>query len=250
MKQLLGVVRPYRRFFSFRFWFLFVLPFLFARCQCNSGTQIKLTASPNLVIIGEDLSGTFQNFPPTTEEDLRRLCKAVKRSAGGGKVYFIGIGTSSPKGYVSCTIRPKKKVNKKDPASIQFDTNNYNKKIEQKNETEIETFVNSAVEMSKEHGQKYTDINGFFDKVASILSTPKLDDFNKWLYINSDGKQDTPGSKKVDCSLRPEADHYFVNKGWKNAPDCGAAGKLPDTQHFVEHFEQEIKYQIVASKNQ
>lgn len=216
---------------------------------CRSDKEIDQKSEPNLVIIGEDLSGTFDQFPETTEEDLRNLCKVLETTRDGGKVYFIGIGSSTPKGYAYCTIRPKKVVDRKDPPYLQQKAKIYNKKLERINIQQVDAFISNASTIFQQRNQKYTDINGFFEKVASILSTPTHKSFKKWLYVNSDGKQATLSSSQVNCDLRPTVHAYFVNRGWKNANDCGAAEKLLDTQHFVEYFRTEMEVQSIADQN-
>jgi hypothetical protein len=228
---------------------LLLIPLFFLINPSCSSDKEKHEPEPNLVIIGEDLSGTFDQFPATTETDLRDLCKALETTKDGGKVYFIGIGISDPKGYAHCTIRPKKEINRSDPASAQKQARVYNLKVEKANSEQVATFIASASVIFQQRNQKYTDINGFFEKVSSILATPAHKKYKKWLYVNSDGKQSTPATNKVDCALRPAVNEYYVNRGWKGAADCGAAEKLPDTQHFTEHFRSQMEVQSLADQN-
>lgn len=241
-----SVLFPLCHFNAYTFPLTLIL--LIAFSGCSSGKQDDRIAEPNLVVIGEDLSGTFDQFPETTEDDLRNLCKALEASPGGGKIYFIGIGSSTPKGYAYCTIKPTKEVNRNDPPAVQRKIKIYNKNIAIKNENEIEAFLVNAAAIFQQRNQKYTDINGFFEKTASIANAPSHKNFRKWLYINSDGKQATLSSNKLNCNLLPAVDAYFVNRGWKKSPDCGASEKLPDTQHFVEHFRLEMEANRIANQ--
>lgn len=233
---------------TYVFYLTIILQFGGLSCWTDNSKEIE-KPKPNLVIIGEDLSGTFDKFPPTTENDLRNLCNAVAKSKSGGKVYFIGIGSSTPKGYAYCVIKPLKEIDRHDPPSRQRYMKIYNQNVAKKNDDEIEKFLANAVTIFEQRNQKYTDINGFFEKAASILSTPSHKRFLKWLYINSDGKQATLSSNKVDCDLRPAVDEYYVNRGWKNTTDCGSAEKLPDTHHFIEYFRQVMEANSIAGQN-
>lgn len=217
---------------------------LLGQCECPPKTEKK--ESPHLIIIGEDLSGTFDQFPQTTEDDLRELCDSLAKSKTGGKVYFIGIGNATPKGYAVCEIKPILKVNKSKPVSDQLKMKRRNKKIKEKNAAATEQFVLKAMQIFSERKQGYTDINGFFEKVSSIISDPNHTNYTKWLYVNSDGKHDTKISKKIDCNLLPGADYYYVSRGWKAREDCGALGKLLDTHHFVEQLTKQIKASRLA----
>lgn len=208
---------------------------------CDSvDNKDKPNPEPNLVIVGEDLSGTFKDFPKTTEEDLRALCNAVGKSKWGGRVYLIGIGNSTPKGYVFCLIKRLKEIPPDATPSEIFDVRSYNKKIQKVNTQKIDEFLEDASVILQQQNQKDTDINGFLEKVASIVNVPDFNRYKKWLYVNSDGRQDNKGIDTINCDLLPTIDKYFVNKGWKNKTNCGAAGNLPDTEHFVEYFKQNV----------
>ncbi|MCB9316447.1 MAG: hypothetical protein H6574_24900 [Lewinellaceae bacterium] len=226
-----------------------LLPLLvFLGFGCTPDKQEARTP-PNLVIIGEDLSGTFAAFPETTEEDLRALCIAISKTKSGGKVYFIGIGSSTPKGYAYCTIHPPKSIPPGATPSTVKRIKHQNVVIARQNAAASDQFLVSAAGIFQQRKQDFTDINGFFDKARSIILSPSHKRFSKWLYINSDGKQDTPRSKQMNCELLPPVDKFFVNRGWKESPDCNANGQLPDTPHFIEYFQEETAPKTAEDQN-
>lgn len=200
-----------------------------------------LSRPGHLVIIGEDLSGTFSDFPPTTEDNLKSLCEGLSKSKDGGKVYFIGIGNASPKGYAVCEIRPIHPIDSGATVSLIKKTKTQNLGIKKRNKENIEQFLADAAQIFSQRNQRNTDINGFLDKASSIIDDPAYGKFKKWLFINSDGKQDTKSSNKVDCSLLSGVDQFFVSRGWKSNINCQANGKLLDTQHFVNQLFQDAE---------
>jgi len=218
------------------------------KTSANTGLLLMLVCSacktdpppplppPQLVIIGEDLSGTYVKHPETTTEDMIRLCNALGRSEAGGKVYLIGIGNSTPKGYAFCEIKPLDKIDKSAVAHEKRNLKIKNAEIKKHNKLVIDEFIEKAETILSQHSELNTNINGFLEKVAAIVDDPVHKGYETWLFINSDGKQDTKDSKKINCSLLPTTiKHFFVSKGWEGA-DCGHKNKTIDTQHFVTNF--------------
>lgn len=203
---------------------------------------------PNLVIIGEDLSGTYDKFPATTTEDLTNLCNLIAKMAAGGELCFMGIGNQTPKGYANCKIKPLKYVDPSSTVSEQSRVRKWNERIKDQNKKSISDFIEKSSEILEQKNQAHTDINGFFKKVNSILDSPSNSNCIKWLYVNSDGKQDVAGSNKVDCALMPKETRIFLNRGWEKKPDCDPEAKILDTPAFIQILEDEIKNTTISNQ--
>lgn len=196
----------------------------------------EVTKIPNhLIVIGEDLSGTFSNFTPLEVEDLEAVCQTMQQKKRGGKIILIGIGSTTPKGHITCKIIPLHEVNRAKPVHEQLKAKKQNENIKAKNDQAIEAFLEKAGALLKQRNQQYTDINGFLDKATLLMGTTNFDGYTKWLYMNTDGKQDTKNTNKVDCSLLPETTH-FLTSGWKKKPDCEPAEKFLSPKEFIEHL--------------
>ncbi|MBK8194071.1 MAG: hypothetical protein IPK76_12985 [Lewinellaceae bacterium] len=62
--------------------------------------------NPVMVIIGEDLSGSFSQELSLTTADVQAICDVISSSGRGGQVVVGAIGDQNPKGYVNCDIKP------------------------------------------------------------------------------------------------------------------------------------------------
>jgi len=189
-----------------------------------------------LLIVGEDLSGTFTGFAQITDGHLKKICDQVSINKGGGKVVFIGIGSTTPIGYATCTILPL--IENSDDATVSEKIKNKksNEKKSQKNKVETDRFIQETQKILAERRQPHTDINGFFEKVRLLLNESGNDKFEKWLYINSDGKQSTKNTNKIDCSLIPSDISNFCINGWKAKDECGASCKFLSPGEFIAYF--------------
>jgi hypothetical protein len=130
---------------AIRVWlFLALLFMLNLACGGSQSSPTKSSGGPILVVIGEDLSGTFTKFTPITKEDLSAICDAISRSGLGGTVALFGIGTATPQGYITCKLNPleKKKDNPTVHETVQW--NDRKKIILQNNTAAIEIFLSRS----------------------------------------------------------------------------------------------------------
>ena len=210
---------------------------LFSSCQKE---QDAVAAPPQqLIVIGEDLSQTFRNFTPITLDDLREVCNALQKNKTGGKIILVGIGSSTPKGHVSCILKPIIREDKRKRISEQLTDRQKNAASKAKNDEAINDFLEKADDILKQRNQPFTDINGFLDKARYLMDAPGFENHVKWLYVNTDGKQDTQKSKKVDCSQLPPFDNFCVS-GWKNKPDCGPTSKFLAPSDFIDYLKSQL----------
>lgn len=218
---------------------IFLLFLVFFSSDCD--TPPPPVHAPYLVILGEDLSGTFTEFPAITQDVLADICKSVTHSGAGGAVYCIGIGSSTPKGYASCIIDAFPPRPRNATVSILNNWKHEVQEIKQRNQDAIDRFTNQAIQAISDKKQPYTDLNGFFKKVASIADDPGYQGYEKWLFVNSDGQQDTPESKTLNCDLLPAVNRFYSTVGWKEKTDCGPKAHLLDPGQFSQYFRKSLK---------
>jgi hypothetical protein len=235
---------------------LFLLLLVFAHSCTSGGTKKKKEPGsietepstsdkdmgprmkPILLIIGEDLSGSYEGFVKFKEENLKNLCEKITQSGRGGAVAVFGIGDPTPRGYeyyniLRDSILPGATLIQK---KIITELNYKKKKKNQVNQT---SFLQKANIILNNKGQKQTDINGFFEKARTFSKEEQFNNYEKWLFINSDGDQDvTTGSKKyktINCDLRPDTDKYYTS-GWKKSAGCAPDGNFLDPGGFISFF--------------
>lgn len=200
------------------------------------------TVLPVILVVGEDLSQTFSENAYLQKNHVEMLCKSMLKYSGGGKIILIGIGNTTPKGHLSCVFSPQQVVNKKNPTPSEKRRNQkINAGIIKNNQEKVTYFLEEVDKILSERNQNYTDINGFFTKASLVLNDPDNDDYTKFLYINSDGKQSTANSNKVDCNKKPEGLDGFFLSGWATKTDCEPDNRFLSPDEFVHFFKNKIK---------
>jgi hypothetical protein len=210
----------------------------------HSSTDLggNTTVSPVVLVVGEDLSQTFSQNDYLQKKHVEMLCKSMLKYSGGGKIILIGIGNTTPQGHLSCIFSPQQVVNKKNPTPSEKRKNQkINAEIIKDNQEKVTYFLEEVDKILSERNQNYTDINGFFTKASLVLNDPDNDDYSKFLYINSDGKQSTPNSNKVDCNKKPEGLDSFYVSGWTAKTDCEPDSRFLSPNEFVTFFKNKIK---------
>jgi hypothetical protein len=218
---------------------IILLPLLFLFQACNPTPPEVEPVQNHLIVIGEDLSQTFRNFTPITIEDLEAICNTFQKNKVGGKILLFGIGSSTPKGYVSCIIKPQIALDKTKTVSQQYREKAKNQAIVEKNRESIDAFLADAKVLLGQRNQPFTDINGFFEKAAVVIESPGYENHHKWLFVNTDGKQDTKRSNQVNCKLLPQVDQFSVS-GWKAKPDCKPEAKFLAPGEFVQYLQSQL----------
>ena len=228
--------------------YVLLVNMMFISIKCTDDDREPVLPPSQLVVIGEDLSKTFRNFTPISRADLEEICQVLDKSKQGGKIVFLGIGSSTPRGYEACIIKPKRFINPNGTVSEQRKAKMRNKKIAQENRESVSAFLDKVESILAKRDQPYTDLNGFFTKVNLLLDAPAFKRSDKWVYINSDGQQSTPANNKLDCNLFPSAKNICIS-GWKNKEDCGAPVKVLDPSEFIEYFETELSTEFDQTEN-
>lgn len=192
-----------------------------------------------MVVIGEDLSGSFARELSLQVETIQSICEIISKNGRGGKVVVGTVGDPTPKGYVICEIKPLPRAPKHATlAGIAFCKKEASKTMAE-NASAIDAFTDKCAALLSSKGHKTTDINGFFRKINTISSQPGSSDYDIWVFINSDGKQDAPGQNKLDCTLKPDNIRFYVSN-WTETTDCGADGKFLNPEQFVNFFKNQL----------
>ncbi|MFN0214918.1 MAG: hypothetical protein ACKVT2_11735 [Saprospiraceae bacterium] len=203
---------------------------------CNDCKVPPQSHSPILLIIGEDLSGTFEGYYPLTELHLERSCEAIQNHVLGGTIVLCGIGLPDNMGWEMCALEPIKIASDDIAVGKKIKIKTENKSIISKNASEIRAFIEKAKIILNKKNQDSTHINGFFEKMSTLASQQKYDGYKKILFVNSDGKQDSGQNKIVDCRLKPECDFFIC--GWKKKPDCSPIDSYPSPEEFVSDLQR------------
>lgn len=203
--------------------------------KCNNEPSAVATPEPVLLIVGEDLSGTFKDSYSTTVDHLRELCQILSEKGRGGTIYLINIGNPSRKNQLFCTLKAVAPVPKNLTASRAIDAKKKYERAISENQQEIDKFLTACASVlaSDNRNQPNTDINGFFMTARTLSEQSLYESHHQIIFVNSDGQQDTPNSKVIQCELKPNQPDFYVC-GWENKSNCDPKEKLASPQEFVK----------------
>ncbi len=211
--------------------------------NCSTGDCVY-SSNPVMVIIGEDLSISFNKSSHIQTQNIEEICRAVAKSGRGGQIIVGAVGNQDPKGYISCDLNPLPKPPAKGAIGDHARCKSLARKVEQENESTIQSFLGQCGNLLKNRNHKITDISGFLNKAKILSEQPGASKFEIWLYINSDGEQDikTGVKETVDCSKKPDPKKvkFYVSSWPGTAPNCSAKGVFLDPSQFVNFFKTQI----------
>ena len=154
-----------------------------------------LARNPILLIIGHDISKSFDNRDKISDEHLKSAVSAIQEAGVEGKIAFRIIGDKSiPDSFLTCKIS-------KPPARLSEDCKKYTaterarcerdkKKIQSlRNAQGAEFMARCRGEMQRQPSNE-TDLNAFLERCAQLSQQPLYSNYTVIIYINSDGDHD------------------------------------------------------------
>lgn len=204
--------------------------------ECDGIPYCNCAADPIFLIIGEDLSGSHKDFTRITKEDLTRICDALAATNRGAEIAFVTFGNPNAKGFTTCKLKAIPVVDEGAPFTPKAKCQDLISTRSRDNDNTIKKFIDRCESLLGDHKQQHSDINGFLAKAKKLIDAPGVENYStKMIYINSDGLQDTPGLKSINCDLFPVADVYV--SGWKNEERCGIVDEFLSPQQFIDFIE-------------
>ncbi len=177
-----------------------ILFFLMAATACGTPDLPvrKTIAVPQLIVFGEDVSGTFKQHERLHPDELRRLCLQLLEAGMEAAIYIGPIGNPDVKPFLKCELKPPQTVNPEDPLSKRKQQAIRRQRDTGQNQKAVEQFIQDYVaKIYKRKPEMNTDIGGFLDRAEQILDEPRYARFQKTLFLHSDGFHDVGGHKNL-----------------------------------------------------
>jgi hypothetical protein len=196
-----------------------------------------------MVIIGEDLSKSSEPFPHITTEFIEKICNSISQSNRGGKVVLSAIGNTNPRGYEVCKINPVPIPEQNAPLSQRSYCTKKSREILAENTRSISVYLKKCQALLQDSSQDQTDVNGFLSKAKILAEQPDSDKYQKWLFINTDGKQDIVRYKNedVDYSLIPKNVKFYTCSWPVKNLAYKTDGNFLDPMEFAEMFVEQVQ---------
>lgn len=176
--------------------------FLFsANESCAPELPGSMMADPplqQLIIIGEDVSGTFKKHERLHPDELFRLCRDLIQSGIRAAIYIGPIGDPDVKPFLKCDIKAPQVVDQDAPLSERKQQALKRQKDIRDNEMAAKHFINEYVaKIYEREPEQNTDIKGFYDKTEQVFSEPQYAGFQHIHVLHSDGFHDVAGQKDL-----------------------------------------------------
>ena len=226
---------------------LYILMLIFIGCESQTTTE---TSNSELLIIGMDVSQSAEKMPRITTENLKDFLAAITESNIGKTVLIAPIGNPSNEPFLKLNLpeipvaRVSGSLTERKKATIKAN------RIREKNQGTIDRFVERyEAEVVQRKAEKYTDLEGFFEKISHICQEPQYRDHKKTVMIYSDGKHSVEKKEGI-TNIRADGLHgvSFYTIGISNKV---LIGRLNATQRvspeaFFKNFLHQIKHSHYA----
>lgn len=156
-------------------------------------------SAPQLVIFGEDISGTFKQHERLAPDELSRFCYDLMKENIPVSIFIGPIGNPNYKPFLKCDLVKVPEVDHKATLSTRKTQTLEQNRIVALNEAAIQNFIASYIsQIYDKPVEQNTDIAGFFEKTRQVIIEPQYASYQKTLFLHSDGFQDIKGDKKID----------------------------------------------------
>jgi len=225
------------------FFLLLIILCLGSKCN-NTEKKILVRKKPVLVIVGVDNSKSFDRYSKFDVDNLSKICEELVKSRRGGTVVFKLIGAPDVREELKVEVISDS-LNCGDlPASKRLECKRNKQKIKAQREEILDDFLRSCRNEMLRSLESDTDINGFFKRMSLLTSQINYRDYEKFMFIYSDGLHDVTSKngqrdKKLDCTLLPA---NCVNSvcGWTEKIDCSIQYKFTTPGGFIDFLTKEL----------
>jgi len=214
---------------------------------CPPDPEVEKSPPPILVVIGADISKTFQDNTPLQGTHIRAICDLILNAGSGGAVVFQTVGDPTKKDPHRLEIEEIPNNCNKLPATAKIKCKKERVELKTAQKSAIESFIAQCTQELQQPRQMNTDINGFFRKTSTILNGPLAKGHSVFVYMYSDGVHDLNGNKILNCDVAPQIGKICVS-GWTNPEKCNIAYELATPDDFILLLKQEIKKLSPKSK--
>lgn len=206
-----------------------------SKCSTKSEAPLQLEQPSILLVLGVDISGTMQNYPELSNEQLSTICESLLYANTAVTICIGFIGNETDVGFkrlslakvpdinINSTLSERGKQRKK-----RDDTLNANKKA-------IVKFVND-INLTRTNTQR-TCLNQFSEMAVKLISEPEFKTYNKQVCLFTDGLEDC-GTKTINISFPSDIALHCI--GWKNSNKIQHAGEsyeFVDMSGFISYIE-------------
>nr|WP_295935095.1 hypothetical protein [uncultured Dyadobacter sp.] len=223
-------------------WVAFFCVISLVSATCNPDASPTQEARQQiLLVIGDDLSGTFQGHTHLSITLLDSILRMLEEEGSGAKIAYNAIGNPSRQSFLRCNLESRVGIDREAVLSVQAKQAIESDRIKKRNEQAIRSFLTSYKSLSSSRAHSQTDLNGFFVQASSFFAEPQFGTYRKMLLVNSDGLHDTAGQHRLDCSLPPDVEVYLC--GWsQDAATCSGnqASKFEGVIGFHDYLTQNL----------
>jgi len=171
---------------------------LLVSCNEKLDTQLSLEKNRTLLVIGLDHSKTFKAYNRLTPLELENFCKTINTNKEDKTAILVGvIGNPNPNSFLKCTLHAIPIIDKSLTLTQQRIITVKAKKKRKLNQFAIRKFIKKYEGIYKKPHTQYTDLDDFFRKANLVLNESQYQDYNKSLFLFSDGEHSVKGNEQT-----------------------------------------------------
>lgn len=211
-----------------------------SKCSSKSEASLQSEQPSILLVLGIDISGTMQNYPELSNEQLSIICESLLHANTDVTVCVGFIGNETDVGFKRLSLSKVPEVKANSTLSERGKQRKKRDDILAANKEAVVKFVNN-INLTRTNTQR-TCLNRFSEMAAKLVSEPEFRTYNKQICLFTDGLEDC-GTKIINISFSPEIALHCI--GWKNS------NKIQHTGEFYEFVDMSgfISYIQLISKS-
>ena len=208
--------------------------FLTAACGGEKKSPAVAQKQPVAIVIGRDISQSFEGYSRFNPQHIYKICKAVMESGIEGLVAFQTIGNPTDSSFMRCVIHAAPALDPNATYSQKAKHQTSAAQIKAANEQAIAEFVAKCTQLSKRPLESNTDLNGFLAKADRLLAEPQFNGFAKYLYVHTDGLHSVGRDTALVNNIAGDVQIYV--SGWKNTRAIGNNKPMESSDGFVSNI--------------
>jgi hypothetical protein len=229
-----------------------LLLILYSSCKTDGADHSSPPDPPALVIIGVDNSKTFERHTKFDASKIEEISEALISTGRGGTIMFKLIGNPSVKAELVCNINAYDRDCNKLSATEKIKCKKKKQGYDAEQKSAITDFIQKCSAEMKRPLENETDLNGFFVRAQRFVNQPHLQDYQKYIFVYSDGFHDIKTKqgtwdKTLDCSLLPGGVTSCVS-GWLNPEPCSFSHDFTTPEQFLEFLKKDLSKKITKRK--
>ena len=202
--------------------------------------QVPPVTRPLLLIIGQDVSDSFNGYDLLRREHIDMICRAAEKADREIVIAFELIGTPNDRSFKRIHLQALPTISDDLSMTETANITAQRSAIAQRNHLLVLEFLQQCTGLLKTHRKESaTDLNGFLKKANRLYLEPTFHNFHRIVYLHTDGLQDLGKQRTLEWTIGAPV-RVFIS-GWSNNEATPKGTLFESPSGFVDYFQRNAK---------